>query len=108
MKTLIAVSAIAASLAVPAFADTAFAVRHFNQDIDSVTELATVPAPAQGVTVSTNSRSALSEAYKLFNASVDSQGELRGVNAATVWQSQPSGEAAEIFADLRAESLENE
>lgn len=108
MKTLIAVSAIAATLAVPAFADTAFAVRHFNQDIDSVLDRSVVPAASQAVVVSTNSRSALSEAYEVFNASVDSQGELRGLNGATVVQSQPTDAAADIFADLRAESLENE
>jgi len=108
MKKLIVITALAASLAAPAFADAAFAVRHFNQDLDSVLERAIVPTTPQGVVVSTNSRSDLSVAFAMFNAVQDSVGDLRGMNGATVYRSGHSGAAADIFADLRAESREDE
>lgn len=108
MKKLIALTAVAASLAAPAFADTSFAVRHFNQDKDSVIERIAVPTTADGTIVSTNNRSGLSVAFDIFNASADSAGDLRGLNGATVFSASPSRAAADIFADLRAESLEDE
>lgn len=108
MKKIIALAAVAASLAAPAFADTAFAIRHFNQDKDSVLERIAVPSATEGVVVSTNNRSDLATAYDVFNASADSIGDLRGLNGLTVINGTPSGVAAEIFANLRAESLEDE
>lgn len=108
MKNLIALTAVVASLAAPAFADTAFAIRHFNEDKDSVLERIAVPTVSEGVVVSTNNRSDLSTAFDVFNASADSVGDLRGLNGAVVLNGGHSDAAAAIFAELRAESLETE
>jgi len=108
MKKLIVITALAATLTGPALADAAFAVRHFNQDIDSVLERRIVPTEPQGVVVSTNNRSSLSVAFNMFNSVQDSVGDLRGMYGATVYRSGHSNAAAEIFADLRAESREDE
>lgn len=108
MKKLIALTALAATLAAPAFADADFAIRHFNQDLDSVLERAAVPTATEGVVVSTNNRSDLSVAFDVFNASADSVADIRGETGATVINQSQSGVAADIFAALRAESLETE
>ena len=108
MKKIVLLTALAASLAAPAFADTAFAIRHFNQDADSIGDLRMVPDADASVVVSTNRRSTLATAFGVLNVGADTPAELRGVTGATVITGGHSAEAAAIFAQLRAESLEND
>ena len=108
MKKLALITAIAASLAAPAFADATAVIQHFNQDADSFMDVRSIPSSDGSVTVSTNNRSAQAAAFAVFNASASSQGDLRGLNGATLVQSHQSDAAAAIFADLRAAGLENE
>ncbi len=108
MKNLFALTAVVATLAAPTFASTDFAINHFNQDQDSVIERIAVPTVSESVVVSTNNRSDAAVAFGIFNGSVDSISDLRGLNGGTVINSSQSAAAAAIFAELRAESLENE
>jgi opacity protein-like surface antigen len=107
MKRTLILAALAASLAAPVAADTAFAVQHFNMDQDSVLERNTVPSGDNTVFVSTRNGSALNEALSIFNADQDTPSDIRGLNGATVVSNSPA-HGADIFAALRAESLENE
>ncbi|MEQ8366837.1 MAG: hypothetical protein RIB61_09025 [Roseicyclus sp.] len=108
MKRIAIIAAVAASLAAPAIADTAFAIQHFNQDADSIGDMRLVASDAGRVAVSTSGMSPLNDVFAELNASQDSAGDLRGVTGATVVLSNHSAAASEIFAQLRAESLENE
>lgn len=108
MKNLIALTAVVATLAAPAFANADFAISHFNQDKDSVIERIAQPAASESAVVSTNNRSDAAVAFGIFNASVDSVSDLRGLNGGTLINGGHSAVATEIFAELRAESLENE
>ncbi|MEQ8366836.1 MAG: hypothetical protein RIB61_09020 [Roseicyclus sp.] len=108
MKRIAIIAAVAASLAAPAIADTAFAIQHFNQDADSIGDIRLVPAGDDTVVVSTSSRSPLSQVFAQLNDSQDSVADLRGVDGVTVVLNNHSAVASEIFAQLRAESAEDE
>jgi hypothetical protein len=103
MTRTLAISAIVAALAAPAFAqsaqETAFAV--FNASADSVTDIRSLPAGDSAVTVSTRGDDALAVAYAVLNESADSVSDLRGLNGATVYDNTPAY-AADKFAELRA------
>ncbi len=108
MKRTAIIAALVASLAAPAFANsTEFAIQHFNQDHDSIMDIVTVPAADNSVVVSTSNNSSLSQAFDIANASADNAGDLRGLNGATV-VSGTVAYGADIFAELRAASLEDE
>ena len=109
MKRSIIIAAAMAALAAPVAAQSSaeFAVQHFNQDVDSPADLRMVSANDINVVASTRGNAARSKAYALFNASVDSASDLRGLVTVTVLPNTPS-RAEDIFAQMRAESLENE
>ena len=108
MKTLIIAAAAAATLAAPAVADTAFAIQHFNQDIDVANEIVAVPAGGSTVSVSTSGMSTLGDVFAQFNLDKDRANDLRGLAGATVVTNAPSGDAADIFARIRLESQADE
>ena len=108
MKKFALIAAVAATVAAPVFADTASAIRHFNQDLDTVGERSLIPSSDARVFASTSGISPLGGAFEQFNMVQDSAGDLRGVSGATVVLNTASGEASDIFARLRAESLEDE
>ena len=112
MKTLL-ICALVASAALTGAASAqvgsgaAAAVMHFNADQDMTSEIRRIPADGfDGTTVSTRSGN-LGKAFDVRNASVDSTGELRGLNGATLISGEPAY-AADIFARIKAESAENE
>lgn len=110
MKKIAIIAALAASIAAPAFAQsasTSFAIAHFNQSADTRSEIIQLPANSNTSRVSTSGTSALANAFALFNRTADNAGELRGVNGATVVSGTPA-HAQEIFDRLRAASLEDE
>jgi hypothetical protein len=108
MKRFALISALAATLAAPAFADEAanFAFQHFNQDADSVMDIRNVTVGDNGTVVSTRGSSVLAEVFAQLNKSQDSTGDLRGLNGATVISNTPAY-GADIFDELRAADLEN-
>jgi len=107
MNRIALISALAVTLAAPAFADDAatFARQHLNGDVDSVMEIVALPA-ADSVIISTQGTSVLADVFAQLNGSVDSVTELRGQNGATIVSGTPAY-GADIFAALAAESLEN-
>ena len=111
MKTLLISAALAATALTGAASaqvapGAAAAIAHFNADYDSSGEIDRIPAGADGTTVSTRSGN-IGTAFDIRNASVDSSGELRGLNGATLVSGEPAY-AADIFARIKAESAENE
>lgn len=111
MKTLILSAAlVAAAFAAPATAQvtagSAAAIAHFNQDADGQDDRRLLKSDDTGVTVSTRSGNS-GFAFDLFNAQADSQDGIRGLNGATSYGGQPTI-AADIFADIRAASAEDE
>jgi hypothetical protein len=108
MTRIALIAAVAATLSAPALADTDFAISHFNQDKDQIAERIDTSAGSNGVVVSTRNASPLSFVFDQFNDVQDNAGDLRGVAQATVISGGHSNAAADIFAQLRAESLENE
>ncbi len=107
MKRTLILAAVAASLAAPlAASPLSTAIQHFNQDAVHSSDVRLVPGGENSVSVSTRNGSSLATAFEVFNADEDFKNELRGVNGATVYsQSQV---AADIFAAIRAESLDDE
>ncbi|MBY4891620.1 hypothetical protein KUL25_02440 [Rhodobacteraceae bacterium N5(2021)] len=100
---------MAASLAAPAFAQsasTAFAIAHFNQSADSASDVVALPNGANTTQVSTRGMTPLAEAFALFNEYADGTGDLRGLNGATVVNGTPAY-GADIFERLRAADREN-
>jgi len=108
MKRIALIAAVAASFAAPAVADVDFAFDHFNQSVDSVSDIRTAPSDESRTVVSTSGISPLTEAFAVFNGSADSVADLRGLNGATVVLNTHSDAANDILARLRAESLEDE
>ncbi|KIT16949.1 hypothetical protein jaqu_14480 [Jannaschia aquimarina] len=112
MKTLIA-SALAASALVAALpaaaqvpAGPAGAIAHFNQDIDTANDRASLDI-VRGETVTVSSRSgSVAQAIAHFNADLDA-GDRVPLTGGTVVSGSPTY-GAEIFANIRAESLEDE
>lgn len=100
---------VAATVAGPALAQdhAAFAIRHFNQDADSVDDIRT-PDIGRQATVATRGGSNLGNVYGRLNADFDSVGDLRGTTGQVTIVSGEPAYARDIFARLRAESLEDE
>ena len=109
MKRTIITAAALAAFAAPVAAQSAaeFAIQHFNQSVESAADIRSLTPDDNTMTVSTRSNSARATAYDIFNASADSASDIRGTEGVTV-VSGPPAHGAEIFARLRAESLENE
>lgn len=110
MKKIAIIAALAASIAAPAFAQsasTAFAIAHFNQSAERASDIVTLPNGENSQRVSTRGNGRLADAFAMFNQSVDSTGDLRGLNGATIVSGTPQ-HAQDIFARLRAESREDE
>jgi hypothetical protein len=104
MKTLV-IASIIATVAAPAFADTSFAVQHFNQDKDRASDRVVLQG-ADAVTVSTRG-GILGGAIALFNGDEDRASDMVLAASATL-VSGTAANGADIFAAIRAESLENE
>lgn len=110
MKKIAIIAALAASIAAPAFAQsasTAFAIAHFNQSAERTSDIVTLPSGENTTQVSTRGMTPLADAFAMFNQSVDGSGDLRGLNSATVVNGTPA-HGQDIFDRLRAESREND
>lgn len=105
MKTLL-ISAVIVTVAAPAFADVNFAINHFNQDKDRASDRVRLQAPADVTTVSTRG-GALGRAVDIFNASKDRASDRVLSGTGTLVSGTPAN-GGDIFARIRAESLENE
>lgn len=106
MKKIAIIAALAASIAAPAFAQsasTSFAIAHFNQSAERASDIVNLPNNQNFTPVSLRGDTPLANAFALFNASADSAGDLIGLNGATVVGGDIS-HAPEIFARLREES----
>ncbi len=106
MKKIAIIAALAASLAAPAFAQSAAsvaAIQHFNQFEDNVLEQTHINGVGQRVTPT----GALGETFSILNGVQDTPSDLRGLNGATVVNGTPAY-GADIFERLRAASLEDE
>lgn len=107
MKRIAITAALVSAIAAPAFAgSTEFAIRHFNESLDPGQQIEVLPAD-NTVSVSTRSGGLLANVFAHFNADQDASGDLRGLNGATVVSGTPAY-GADIFAALKAESLEDE
>ncbi|SFI89340.1 hypothetical protein [Jannaschia pohangensis] len=109
MKTIItsALVAVATLAAVPAMADSAAAIAHFNQDLEGGDRIILENVKLDQATVVSTRSGAASEVYMHFNADADRASDLRGQVRATSYGSKASV-GADIFAAIRAESAENE
>jgi len=106
-RTLI-IAAIAASLAVPAAAQQVTSPQaHFNQDFDSREDTRSTPNTDNFVTISTRNNSGFFEAFTRFNNQEDSVDGRRGEIGTTIYNNRPS-RSQDVFARIRAESLEDE
>ncbi len=110
MKTLALVAALAASVAAPAFAQSAqeIAVANYNASVDSFGDLILVNASplTDGTTVSSRNSSALGAAIANYNASADMASDRIDGRFVTTFARTPA-HAADIFAQLAAESRED-
>ena len=110
MKTLIYAAAASLALAAPVMAQsdaTSFAIMHFNMDEDSDMNIRMIPA-GDAQTVDITDDQTLLDIYRRFNMDYDSMADVRGDGpGVTIIMNDPS-RADEIFARLRAESLEDE
>jgi len=111
MKKFALIAAVAAAtVAAPAFAQSnssAVAIAHFNMSADNISESITLRPRGNTTVVSTRGASPLSTAFAILNRSADNVQDLRGQNGATVISGTPAF-GADIFARLRAASLEDE
>ncbi|WP_224814514.1 hypothetical protein [Hasllibacter sp. MH4015] len=108
MKKIALIAAVAATVAAPAFAQSAasiFAFDHFNQSAESTSDLRFAPSGENTSRVA--STGALGTAFDVVNASQDTPSDLRGLNGATLVNGTPA-HGADIFDRLRAASLEDE
>ncbi|MEJ6388259.1 hypothetical protein [Gymnodinialimonas ulvae] len=106
MKNIAIIAAVAASLAAPAFAQSAAsvaAIQHFNQFEDSALERTNV----NGVGTRVSPTGSLGQTFSVLNEDQDVASDLRGVNGATLVNGTPAY-GADIFDRLRAASLEDE
>ncbi len=108
MKTLV-LAAAATLMTAPAFADVSSgalgAIAHFNQDLSGNEIVRVIEGDAAGI----SSRSGLIEAQVHFNQDYDGAGDdnLRRVSGKTVYSGTPAY-GAEIFAQIKAEGLDDE
>lgn len=103
MKRIALIAALAASVAAPAFAQSAsaiFATQHLNLSIDSPADRITLPAAAS-VATPIEEGSSLERALQILNRSADGPSELIGTQGATIVSGTPAF-AADIFERLRA------
>ena len=103
MKTHIALAtAIATTLAAPAFAQdrTDIAVANFNQSTDTAVER--IAGTTLGTTVSSMGADSLQTAISVYNGSVDSVADRVNSDTVTVFSGEPSTATA-IFERLRRE-----
>ena len=108
MKKIALIAAVAATVAAPAFAQSAAsvaAIQHFNLSAERTSDIVTIPGDF-GDRVSAE-RGALGTAFAVLNSVQDNPSDLRGLNGATVYDSEPAY-GADIFDRLRAASLEDE
>ena len=108
MKKIAIIAAVAATVAAPAFAQSAstlFAIQHFNQSFDSAGDIRVAPS---GNTSTASVSGALGQAFAIQNGSADSAGDLRGTNGVVTIASGTPAYAADIFLRLQAESAEDE
>ncbi len=106
MKKIALIAAVAATVAAPAFAQSAAsvaAIQHFNLSENSVLEQTNV----NGVGTSVTPAGSLGTTFSVLNGTQDVASDLRGVNGATLVNGQPAY-GADIFDRLRAASLEDE
>ncbi|MEX3015736.1 hypothetical protein [Gymnodinialimonas hymeniacidonis] len=106
MKKIALIAAVAATVAAPAFAQSAAsvaAIQHFNMFEDNALERTNVNGVGQSVSPS----GALGQTFEILNSDQDVASDLRGVNGATLVNGQPAY-GADIFDRLRAASLEDE
>jgi len=100
----LAAAALAASVAVPAFAadSTQFAIQHFNQSADTSSDRISVGpnGPALCTTVASMGDDAIGVAVRNFNASIDSAADRVNSETVTVFSGEPAY-AADIFEQLR-------
>jgi len=111
MKKIAIIAALAASIAAPAVAQsasTAFAIAHFNQSQDTVSDQRNVPTGENTTRVAIQGNGALSQAFDVFNGSADGTSDLRGTTGSVTIVSGTPGHAQAIFDRLRAESREDE
>ena len=107
MKKLAIIAAVAATVAAPAFAQSAStvaAIQHFNLSADRVSDIVTVPGDF-GDRVAAQS-GALGTTFEILNADQDTPSDLRGVTGATVYDNEPDF-AASIFDRLAAADDDN-
>ena len=105
MKKIAIIAALAATVAAPAFAQSArvTAIQHFNMFSDTASEQITL----NNVGSQVSSSGALGEAFRVLNGSEDTAAERIGAGGATAVSGTPAY-GADIFARLRAASLEDE
>lgn len=106
MKRTLIASALLAALAVPAAADVNFAINHFNQDKDSLSQVVPLVGADETITSVSTRNGALGQAVDIFNASQDSTSNRITAGSATVVSGTPAY-GADIFAALRAADDDN-
>lgn len=109
MKKIAIIAAVAASLAAPAFAQsatTAFAIAQFNQSAERHSDIIALPDGSNTTQVSTRGMTPLADAFAQFNLTADNPSQLRGETSATVVNGTPAY-GSDIFARLAAESRED-
>lgn len=104
LNLTLAAAALAATVAVPAFADSSAqrVIEHINMSADGYSDRIPVGpnGPVLGTTVSTRGDRALEQAIAIYNASTDSAAERIDVNTVSDFSGAPT-HAAEIFEQLR-------
>ena len=98
MKRTLIAAALISAIAAPVAAQTPleFAVEHFNSSQDNANDRVILKGGDNTVSVST--RSGLwGDIFAHFNASADNQGDLRGLNGATIVSGTPAY-GADVFA----------
>ncbi|MEX3017418.1 hypothetical protein [Gymnodinialimonas hymeniacidonis] len=108
MKTLALATALAASIAAPAFAQdsTQFAIMHFNMSLDNAQEMRMVPS-GEIMMADLGMGSTLGDVFSQLNLTAENMTELRGTGeTVTVIASDPA-HAAAIFERLMAADDDN-
>lgn len=109
MKKIAIIAAIAAFTAVPAAAQSnsaAFAIAHTNLSADNASEAVNYTRNSSADRVANRGR--LASTFSTINSTADTASERVGVRGATAVAGSTPSHAQEVFARLRAESLENE
>ncbi len=109
MKRLALATALAASIAAPAFADghtTSVAIMHFNMSADNASETRMVPA-GELTMADITMGSTLADVFSQLNMDAENMSELRGDGGfVTIIMSDPA-HGADIFARLMAADDDN-